>query len=78
VQQDNTQAVLRVSNKVTLAQCWYNEDRTKKPQTFTAAAADAAGFDSTGGGASCDFCDWQHMTAEDTWGRWVRKHSRGF
>lgn len=56
VQQDNSQSVLRVSNKVTLQQTWFNEARTKKPQTFAAAAAEAAAFDSTNGGETCDFC----------------------
>ncbi|KAL4422818.1 hypothetical protein ABPG75_009015 [Micractinium tetrahymenae] len=76
VTEDNRQTVLRVSNRVTLAQCWYNEERTRKPQTFAAAAADAAAFDPTDGGASgCDFCDWQHLTAADTWGRAEGPHA---
>ena len=70
VAEANRQTVLRVSNRVTLAQCWYNEERTRKPQTFAAAAAEASAFDPTHGGArGCDFCDWQHLTAADTWGR---------
>lgn len=70
VAEDNRQAVLRVSNRVTLASCTYNEERTRKPQTFAAAAASAAALDPTEGGAKgCDFCDWQQLTAEDTWGR---------
>lgn len=70
VAEDNRQTVLRVSNRVTLAQCWYNEERTRKPQTFAAAATDASAFDPTDGGAKgCDFCDWQQLTAADTWGR---------
>ena len=67
---DNTQEVLRVQNRVTLQQCWFNSQRTRKPQTFKAAAAAAAALDGAGGGGSaCDFCCWQTLTAEDTWGR---------
>lgn len=78
VAEENSQAVLRVSNRVTLAQCWFNEDRTKKPQTFAAAAADAAAaFDplAPGGSGACDFCNWQQLTAEDTWGRVEGPHA---
>lgn len=76
VAQDNTQAVLRISNRVTLAQTWYNEERTRKPQTFAAPAADAAVLDPTkGGGPSCDFCNWQTLTATDTWGRVEGPHA---
>ena len=98
---DNTQHVLRISNRVTLvrcacalhacpalllgptptqashtcccicvlfadvpptmtsplqAQCWFNEARTRKPQTFATAASEAAAFDTTNGGEHCDFC----------------------
>ncbi|KAL4448868.1 hypothetical protein ABPG77_007585 [Micractinium sp. CCAP 211/92] len=76
VAEDNRQTVLRVSNRVTLAQCWYNEERTRKPQTFAAAATDASAFDPTDGGAKgCDFCDWQQLTAADTWGRRAGPHA---
>ncbi|PRW33028.1 hypothetical protein C2E21_8036 [Chlorella sorokiniana] len=72
---DNTQHVLRISNRVTLAQCWFNEARTRKPQTFATAASEAAAFDATGGGENCDFCRWQELTAEDTWGRVEGPHA---
>ena len=65
------QAVLRVSNKVTLQQTWFNAERSRKPQSFAAVAAEAHAFDATGGGATCDFCAWQQFTAQDTWGRWA-------
>lgn len=38
------------------AQCWFNEARTRKPQTFATAASEAAAFDTTSGGEHCDFC----------------------
>lgn len=38
------------------SQCWFNEARTRKPQTFTSAASEAAAFDATNSGESCDFC----------------------
>lgn len=38
------------------AQCWFNEARTRKPQTFATAASEAAAFDTTNGGEHCDFC----------------------
>jgi hypothetical protein len=73
----DTQAVARVENKVTLAQCWYNEARTKKPQTFAAAADAAAAFDPLRSGpqGGCDFCSWQELTAEDSWGRVEGPHA---
>lgn len=70
VAQDNSQTVLRISNRVTLQQAWFNEARTRKPLTWAAGDADAAALDPTGGGGdACDFCCWQTLTAEDTWGR---------
>ncbi|PSC76196.1 hypothetical protein C2E20_0078 [Micractinium conductrix] len=70
VKEDNSQSVLRISNKVTLAQCWFNEERTRKPQTFAAAASEASAFDPTAGGTKgCDFCSYPQLTAEGTWGR---------
>ena len=76
VAQDNTQTVLRASNKVTLQQCWFNEQRTQKPQTFATAAA--AALDPTAGGgpgSACDFCSWRELTAEDSWGRVEGPHA---
>lgn len=61
---------LRPHPQVTLQQAWFNAERGRKPQSFAAAAAEAHAFDATGGGANCDFCSWQRLTAEDTWGRW--------
>jgi hypothetical protein len=76
VAQDNRQAVLRVANRATLQQCWFNEERSRKPQTFEAGTADAAVHDplSREGGA-CDFCDWRQLTAEDAWGRVEGPHA---
>ncbi len=44
-------------------QVWFNEVRSRKPQTFTAGAGVV---DPTGGGGPgrCDFCDWRELTAE--------------
>ena len=67
VQQDNVQTLLSITNNVTLESTCFNDARTRKPQTFAAGAADAAALDPTGGGgATCDFCNWRSMTAEDT------------
>ncbi|KAG2422558.1 hypothetical protein HXX76_015938 [Chlamydomonas incerta] len=73
MEQDNRQLVVSCTNRATLEQAWFNEARTRKPQTFK---ADAAGVvDPTDGGRRCDFCNWQQLTAEDTWGRVERPHA---
>ncbi|GFH32496.1 uncharacterized protein HaLaN_31724, partial [Haematococcus lacustris] len=53
---------------------WFNEVRGRKPQTFTASQTLV---DPTGGGGpgKCDFCDWENMTAQDSWGRHDRPHA---
>lgn len=73
---DNEQAVLSIRNATSFEQCWYNEARTRKPQTFVAADGAAAALDPTGGGgASCDFCQWPTLTAADSFGRVEGPHA---
>eukprot|EP00887_Chlorella_sp_A99_P007270 scaffold2.g7270.t1 len=71
VAQQNKQHVMSITNLVSLTQCWYNEARSSKPQTFSAPTSPA---DPTIG-RGCDFCDWQALTAADTWGRVERPHA---
>ena len=66
--QDNSQLVLSVTDRVLGAQAWFNAERGRKPQTFAGVAAGEL-EDPTDSGATCDFCRWQTMTAEDTFGR---------
>ncbi|EFJ45930.1 hypothetical protein VOLCADRAFT_93650 [Volvox carteri f. nagariensis] len=73
VESDNAQLVVSITNKATLEQAWYNEVRTRKPQTFKSDAA--ALVDPTDGGRTCDFCKWRTLTAEDAWGRIERAHA---
>ncbi len=56
------------------AQCWFNEVRSRKPQTFVPGGAP---LDPTGGGGvgRCDFCAWASLTARDHWGRVEREHA---
>lgn len=67
--------------QVTLEQTWFNEARTRKPQTFkpdpaAAAASVQRGFaDPTDGGSRCDFCRWPELTAQDAWGRMEARHA---
>jgi hypothetical protein len=57
---------------VVVMQVWWNEARTKKPQTFKSESLEVP--DSTEGGKNCDFCRWQTMTAADTFGRYHCRH----
>ncbi|KAL6761847.1 hypothetical protein V8C86DRAFT_3131322 [Haematococcus lacustris] len=72
--QDNQQRVVSITNTSTFQQAWFNEVRGRKPQTFKASQTLV---DPTGGGGpgKCDFCDWENMTAEDSWGRHDRPHA---
>ncbi|PNH05460.1 hypothetical protein TSOC_008285, partial [Tetrabaena socialis] len=70
---DNMQLVVSVTNRITFEQTWFNEARTRKPQTFKAEAGGAV--DPTDGGRRCDFCRWQELTAEDSWGRHEGPHA---
>lgn len=45
---------------------WWNEIRSKKPQTFT---GDPQAFKDPTEGKDCDFCRWDILTATDTFGR---------
>jgi len=67
---ENVQEVVAIQNIVTSDLTWWNPARKTKPQNFKAAFP-AAGIDQTGGGgpATCDFCGWKTLTAEDTFGR---------
>jgi len=70
---NNHQSVVCMSNRFTLEQSWFNEARSKKPQTFK---ADHHHFiDNTENGLKCDFCKWKEFTAEDTWGRIELRHA---
>ncbi|KXZ43867.1 hypothetical protein GPECTOR_78g55 [Gonium pectorale] len=73
MEKQNSQLVVSVTNRATLEQTWFNEVRTRKPQTFKTASAGIA--DPTDGGKRCDFCAWQMLTAEDAWGRVERPHA---
>ncbi len=50
-------------------QVWWNEARTKKPQTFKSESLELP--DSTENGKNCDFCRWDILTAADTFGRYA-------
>jgi hypothetical protein len=67
------QLVVSVTNRVTLEQAWFNEVRTRKPQTFTLASSGVQ--DPTQGGLKCDFCQWELLTAEDEFGRIELAHA---
>eukprot|EP00195_Chlamydomonas_chlamydogama_P000502 CAMPEP_0202919522 /NCGR_PEP_ID=MMETSP1392-20130828/76056_1 /ASSEMBLY_ACC=CAM_ASM_000868 /TAXON_ID=225041 /ORGANISM="Chlamydomonas chlamydogama, Strain SAG 11-48b" /LENGTH=480 /DNA_ID=CAMNT_0049612915 /DNA_START=177 /DNA_END=1620 /DNA_ORIENTATION=+ len=77
VEQDNRQLVVSVTNRTTGEQAWFNEQRTRKPQTFKKDAGGDADkpADPTKGGLNCDFCNWQELTAEDTFGRIELPHA---
>ncbi|KAI8470200.1 MAG: hypothetical protein J3K34DRAFT_458990 [Monoraphidium minutum] len=67
--------VISYAHSVTLDQAWWNPTRGNKPQTFKAAPP-AGGLDTTGGGASCDFCAYREMTArDDGFGRVELRHA---
>lgn len=68
--EDNVQQVISIQNRVTSDLTWWNPARKTKPQNFKVGGAGAL-TDPTGGGgpATCDFCGWQTLTAEDTFGR---------
>lgn len=69
------QTVISVTNRVSGEQSWFNEIRSRKPQTFR--STNVGGNDPTlgGGFGRCDFCDWHHYTAEDTFGRIENEHA---
>ncbi|GMH38999.1 hypothetical protein BSKO_06897 [Bryopsis sp. KO-2023] len=63
--QDNEQLVVSVSNRFSLEQTWFNEERTNKPQSFK--RTDGL-LDPTNGGLTSDFCNWKEFTAVDDFG----------
>lgn len=68
----STQRVLCVQDLVRGTAAWYNQQRSRKPQTFEGpvqGGSAAHAYDPTGPSKPCDFCDWQHLTAEDPFGR---------
>ncbi|GMH32491.1 hypothetical protein BSKO_00325 [Bryopsis sp. KO-2023] len=72
VARDNEQLVVSVSNRFSLEQTWFNEERTNKPQSFK--RTDGL-LDPTNGGLTCDFCNWKEFTAVDDFGRAERPHA---
>lgn len=72
VDEHNRQLVVCITNRATLEQAYFNEDRTKKPQTFQQQAAIT---DPTDSGNKCDFCKPYLYTAEDSWGRVELPHA---
>lgn len=70
--QDNRQLVVSVTNRLNGEQTWFNEARTKKPQSFV---HDGEIADPTDGGKNCDFCKWDTLTAEDSFGRIELEHA---
>lgn len=68
----SNQRVLCVQDLVRGTAAWYNQQRSRKPQTFEGPAAGgtaARAYDSTGPSKPCDFCNWEHLTAADPFGR---------
>lgn len=63
---ENVQHLISIRNKVTSDLVWFNRERVKKPQQFVSSGNTPAQSD---GVASCDFCSWDTMTAQDTFGR---------
>ena len=72
------QAVWRVRDVVTGAEALFNEVRSGKPRGFRGgglpaggAASGSAALDplASGGPGRCDFCEWERMTAADSFGR---------
>jgi hypothetical protein len=45
-------------------QVWYNEVRSRKPQTFKAGGSGVVDPTGDGGVGKCDFCDWGRLTAQ--------------
>lgn len=52
---------------------WFNAARKTKPQTFSSTVSDVRQLDSKGP-QNCDFCAWETLSAEDTFGRIEGKH----
>eukprot|EP00892_Ulva_mutabilis_P006401 jgi/Ulvmu1/4132/UM019_0111.1 len=74
VSEISDQAVVCVTNRITGDQTWYNEQRTRKPQTFTAKSTGPV--DPIANPAiECDFCQWHDLTAADTFGRFQTDHA---
>lgn len=74
VEARSNQRVLCVQDLVRGTAAWYNQQRSRKPQTFEGplqGGAAASAYDPTGPSKPCDFCDWQHLTAADPFGRCV-------
>ncbi|KAK9844700.1 hypothetical protein WJX74_005673 [Apatococcus lobatus] len=71
--EQNIQTVVSVTNKVSLQQTWFNAVRKNKPQTFK--AMDQQSHDATAAGKNCDFCAWEHSTADDHFGRVESQHA---
>lgn len=65
VAEDNVQTVICVTDTMAHQQCWYNTARTTKPQTFSPASNQALNDPTHGGGTSCDFCQYETLTARD-------------
>lgn len=63
---DNVQHLISIQNKVTSDVVWFNKERVKKPQQFVSSSR--ANLHSKGPQA-CDFCSWETLTAQDTFGR---------
>jgi hypothetical protein len=63
---DNVQDLISIRNKITSDLVWFNKERLKKPQQFVSSVTKVGQSLSP---TSCDFCSWETMTAQDTFGR---------
>lgn len=64
------QKVVSVRNRFDETAVFYNPERSRKPQNFISREEQAT----PGGGAGCDFCQFQRLTATDTFGRIEGEH----
>jgi hypothetical protein len=72
-----SQEVVSIRNRFEETAVFYNPERSRKPQNFVRTHKEGQATSSTrsaGGGAGCDFCDFQRLTAVDTFGRIEGEH----
>lgn len=62
---DNVQQLVSIRNNITSDLVWFNPERVKKPQQFVSSPTKPV----MSPAATCDFCSWQTLTAQDTFGR---------
>jgi len=70
VPSDGAQEIVSVRQRFSGALTLWNPARTAKPQSFTAASVEDPTL-----GRSCDFCNWNSLTAADSFGRVELEHA---